>query len=212
MHCRRRLVPICDMPILARRVIAVAMRERRPRAYLLFVALVLGAVAAGAWGATPAAALRPRPETWPRDGLGVGYIGHATVLLEIDGTFVLTDPAFFDRIGATLGSLAIVPKRVVAPALPVADLPARAVVAITHAHMDSLDLPSLRALPKTATLIAPTNCSDLLGGLGFARYVELAWGQRATVDGLTIAAIAANHSCTRLPWDHARRYNGYLFE
>ena len=178
----------------------------------LLAALALQALIAAGCAGAPPAPHRPHPETWPPDGLGLGYIGHATVLLEIDGTFILTDPAFFDRVGPAIGSLTVGPTRVVAPALPLAALPPPAVVVITHAHYDSLDLPSLWALPKHATLVGPTGCSDLLGGLGFDRYVELAWGERTTVDGLTIEAIPVNHWGKRLPWGRDRGYNGYLFE
>jgi L-ascorbate metabolism protein UlaG (beta-lactamase superfamily) len=82
---------------------------------------------------------------------------------------------------------------------------------ITHAHFDSLDLPSLRALPKDATLVAPPRCGDLLRGLGFRDYVELGWGERTTIGGITIEAVSVNHWGKRLPWESERGYNGYLF-
>jgi len=124
---------------------------------------------------------------------------------------VLTDPAFFPRIGVALGPVTIGPGRVVAPALPLERLPRLAAVVITHAHMDSLDLPSLRALAKDTTLVAPSDCRDLLGVLGFRDYVELAWGQRTTVGGVAIEAIQVDHWGARWPWGKERGYNGYLF-
>ena len=180
---------------------------RAPRA-LLAASLVLAACASG-----PAAPPRvPQPAAWPPDALGVAWIGHASVLAKVGRSFVLTDPAFFDRVGVTVGSITIGPRRLVAPALPIDALPPLAAVVVSHAHMDSLDLPSLRALPKDAVLVGPTGCRDLLGDLGFRRYVELAWGERTTVGDVTIEAVSVHHWGKRLPWERATRsYNAYTF-
>ncbi|HYV58295.1 MAG TPA: MBL fold metallo-hydrolase [Candidatus Nitrosopolaris sp.] len=151
------------------------------------------------------------PERWGDDALAIGWVGHATVLVKLAGTTILTDPAFFDRIGVKVGPMTIGPRRIVAPALPLDRLPPLDAVVITHAHMDSLDLPTLRALPKDAALVAPTDCRSLLGDLGFRSYVELGWGERTTVAGLTIEAVPVRHWGKRWPWEASRGYNGYLF-
>lgn len=177
------------------------------RALLLSLVLTVGVACA----AVPPAPEQLTPETWGNARLAAGYVGHATVLLSLSGTVFLTDPAFFDRVGVVLGPLTLGPRRVVAPALTLARLPHPAAIVITHAHMDSLDLRSLRALPRDVTLVAPTGCRDLLGGLGFRDYVELAWGERTTVDGVTIEAVPVSHWGRRLPWGRNRGYNGYLF-
>ena len=150
------------------------------------------------------------PDQWPENNVTVGYLGHASVLIKMTGTFVLTDPTFGDRIGIAIGPITLGPKRLVEPALVVARLPRLSAILISHAHFDSLDLPSLRRLPRGATLIAPPECGDLLGNLGFARYMELAWGERVTVDGLTIEAVPVKHWGHRLPWGKWRGYNAYL--
>lgn len=150
------------------------------------------------------------PERWADDNLAVGYIGHASVLIKLSGTFILTDPTFNDRVGVSIGPLTIGPQRLVKPALALERLPHPAAVLISHPHFDSLDLPSLRRLPRATTLIAPPQCSDLLGDLGFERLIELGWGERVTVDGVTIEAVAVNHWGKRVPWGQWRGYNGYL--
>lgn len=144
--------------------------------------------------------------------VAIGWVGHATVLMKLRGTVILTDPALFDRVGAQLGPVTVGPRRIVGPAIGVDRLPPPAAVVITHAHMDSLDFPSLRALPTETVLVAPTGCRSLLGDLGFRRYVELGWGERTTVGGVTIEAVPVRHWGKRWPWDPARGYNGYLFE
>ena len=151
------------------------------------------------------------PEQWAADGLTIGHVGHASVLLKMDGTLLLTDPTFFERIGVGIGLITLGPERIIAPALSLDRLPTPAAVIITHAHFDSLDLPSLEALPKESVLIAPPGCRDLLGDLGFRQYVELGWGERVTVDGVIIEAIPVNHWGKRFPWGRNRGYNGYIF-
>jgi L-ascorbate metabolism protein UlaG (beta-lactamase superfamily) len=160
---------------------------------------------------TPPAPRQLSLEQWADDNLAIGYVGHATVLLKMTGTYILTDPAFFDRVGVTVGPFTIGPRRLVAPALALDRLPKLGAVVITHAHFDSLDLRTLRALPKDTTLIAPTNCRDLLGDLGFRDYVELGWGERTVVQGATIEAIPVKHWGNRYPGARARGYNGYVF-
>lgn len=159
---------------------------------------------------TPPPPLSLAPEHWARDNLAVGYIGHASVLIKITGTIVLTDPAFNDRIGVALGPLTIGPRRRVKPALPLERLPHPDAIIISHAHFDSLDLPSLRRLPRNTTLVGPRDCRDILGDLGFERYVELDWGEHETVAGLRIEAVPVQHWGKRWPWGKARGYNAYL--
>jgi L-ascorbate metabolism protein UlaG (beta-lactamase superfamily) len=172
--------------------------------------LILLGVATQVYAEVPLPPHMLAPERWADDNLAVGYVGHASVLIKMTGTFVLTDPAFNDRVGVTVGPLTIGPQRVVKPALPVRQVPNLAAVLITHAHFDSLDLSSLRQLAHDTTLIAPPKCDDLLADLGFARYVELGWGERIAVGGVSIEAVPVNHWGKRYPWDGWRGYNGYL--
>ena len=120
----------------------------------------LGAVAAGlayACGVvmqpTAPPLVRPAPAGWSAANLTIAYVGHASVLIDFAGTMILTDPAFFARIGPSLGPLTIGPKRVVAAALTPEELPPLDAVVVTHAHLDSLDLPSLRRVTS-----APLSC------------------------------------------------------
>jgi len=150
------------------------------------------------------------PEHWAEHNVAVGYIGHASVLIKMGGSLILTDPTFRDRIGMAVGPLTLGPKRLVKPALPVDRLPRLSTILVSHAHFDSLDLPSLLQLSRNATLIAPPECDDLLGDLGFAHYIELAWGQHVTVDSVTIEAVPVKHWGNRMPWGKWRGYNAYL--
>jgi L-ascorbate metabolism protein UlaG (beta-lactamase superfamily) len=192
-----------------RRPAEPARQTWRTDALARVVVLLLAALL-GCGAGLPPAPRQLAPERWGDDVLAVGWVGHATVLLKLAGTVLVTDPAFFPRVGVSVGPLTVGLQRIVAPALPLERLPPPAAVVITHAHFDSLDLPSLRAMPKDATLVAPTGCGDLLAGLGFRRYVELAWGERVDVDGVTIEAVPVRHWGKRWPWGRDRGYNGYL--
>src|SRR5581483_9503758 len=94
----------------------------------------------------PPPAAIPAPATWPDDRITIANLGHATLLMNFLGSRIITDPTLFDRIGLAVGPLfTIGPQRLVAPPLRPDQLQALDVILITHAHMDHLDLPSLRA-------------------------------------------------------------------
>ena len=69
---------------------------------------------------------RLAPEQWATDGLTIGHVGHASVLLKMDGTLLLTDPTFFERIGVGIGPITLGPERIIAPALSLDRLPTSA--------------------------------------------------------------------------------------
>ena len=88
----------------------------------------------------------PVPERWAAPGVHAAWLGHSTVLLKIDGFTILTDPVFSERAGLRVGPLTLGVKRLVAPPIGPAELPPIDLILLSHAHMDHLDLPSLRAL------------------------------------------------------------------
>jgi L-ascorbate metabolism protein UlaG (beta-lactamase superfamily) len=157
--------------------------------------------------------LIPNPGLWDDFGLHSAWLGHSTVLLKIEGTTVLTDPVFSDRAGVDLGITTIGPKRIVAPALRMNQLPRPDVILLSHAHMDHFDLPSLAALrnPKT-TVVTASKTADLLSGKRYAAVHELGWGEQVRVGNLTIRAFEVRHWGARVQTDTFRGYNGYLIE
>jgi L-ascorbate metabolism protein UlaG (beta-lactamase superfamily) len=138
------------------------------------------------------------------------YLGHASVLIDFEGTMLLTDPALNDRIGLKLGPVTVGPKRQVASALGADDLPKLDAVLVTHAHMDSLDRPSLARLSSSSLLVVPERSRDLVSDLGYGEVVELPWGKRVLAGGVTIEAVEVSHWGRRWPWEGWRGYNGYL--
>jgi len=141
----------------------------------------------------------------PAGGVSVTYVGHATVLLRLDGVSLLTDPVYSSRL--------ILPKRLVAPGVSLADLPPLDVVLVSHGHMDHLDVPTHRRLPKSDTLaVVAKNLSDLVTGCGYRDVVELAWGEQVTVRNVRITALPVRHWGTRNLWPDERGYTGFLLE
>ncbi len=182
---------------------------RKFRAALLAASLV-GVSCSGTFRSPPAAPHEPKPSTWSKADLTIAYLGHASVLIDFGGTLLLTDPTLYDRIGIALGPVTIGPKRLVAPALPLPDMPKLDAVLVTHAHMDSLDRRSLRSLSATPLLVVPKRNSDLVDDLGYSRVVELDWGEEVAAPDVAIEAVPVSHWGRRWPWESWRGYEGYL--
>jgi L-ascorbate metabolism protein UlaG (beta-lactamase superfamily) len=157
---------------------------------------------------------RLEPARWPKDRLTVANLGHSTLLLNFFGVRVISDPALFDHVGLSLlGLITIGPERFVPSPLSPAELQSVDLILITHAHMDHLDIPSLRALPKSATVVACTKCGDLIAPLGFSDVRELEWGESTEVKGLKITAMGANHWGKRWPpFGETYGFNSYILE
>jgi len=154
------------------------------------------------------------PARWSDQNLTIANLGHSTLLMDWFGTRVISDPTLFNRIGFSFDSLfTIGPHRKIAPPLAPAQLQNVNVILITHAHMDHLDLPSLRALPKRATVVACSGCGDLIRPLGFTDVRELEWGGHTEVDGMKITAMGASHWGVRWPpWGRAYGFDSYILE
>jgi len=157
---------------------------------------------------------RLEPASWPDSALTIANLGHATLLMNFFGTRVLTDPSLFSRVGMSIDSIVTIgPKRIVDPPLTPAQLQQIDLILITHAHMDHLDLPSLKSLPKTAIVVACDKCSKLIAPLGFNDVRELEWGESTVAKGLTIRAMGARHWGRRWPpFGEDYGFNSYILE
>jgi L-ascorbate metabolism protein UlaG (beta-lactamase superfamily) len=131
----------------------------------------------------------------PASGLRATWLGHSTVLIEIDGLRVLTDPVWGPRASpSTLaGPKRFQPVPVALRAMPPLDL-----VIVSHDHYDHLDYPTIRELAK---LEVPFVTSLGVGahleawGVNPARIVELDWWELHQLPntGLTVAAAPSQH-------------------
>ena len=166
--------------------------------------------AAGSRLPTPASRNAGRGRRQPAAGLWVGarcparhravritYVGHATLLLEIGGRRVLTDPNFEPTLGRFL-------PRVSAPGVAVGALPPLDALLVTHAHADHLSFASLDLLPRTIPLLAPPAVATWLRRLGYAHAEPIAPGEERRVGELVVSAAAARHEGSRYGVDRWR--------
>jgi len=124
------------------------------------------------------------------DRLAIDFVGHSTLLIELDGIRLLTDPVTRARVG---------PLRRVEP-VPVRDgLRDIDDILISHLHWDHLDVPSLRDLGRHVPMLVPAGSGAWMRGAGFLDVRELAVGDAADVGGVSIRAVPAVHSGFRPP-------------
>jgi L-ascorbate metabolism protein UlaG (beta-lactamase superfamily) len=119
----------------------------------------------------------------------VGYVGHATVLVELDGVRLLTDPMLRGRVFHLRRHGAV-------PADAYSGIDA---VLISHAHWDHLDPRSLAQLGPRLRLVVPRGVARILRRRRFQEIVELEAGEAVDVDGLTVTATPAEHDAGRGP-------------
>jgi len=162
---------------------------------------------------------KPDPFSWDDSTLTAAWVGHSTILIDFFGTWILTDPVFSERIGLNVAGLfTIGPKRLVAPALSIEELPRIDLILLSHAHLDHLDLPSLKKLNRSVPVIMAANTSDVIADLEFPTVYELDWGKWTEAAGVRVEAIEVKHFGWRYPWEHdrskgywdGRSYNAYL--
>jgi L-ascorbate metabolism protein UlaG (beta-lactamase superfamily) len=145
--------------------------------------------------------------------LSVTFAGHSTVLLDAGGVRVLTDPLLRRRIGVLIRRTPV----------PAAELRRGLdAVLISHAHLDHLDVPSLRMIDRETPVIVPRGVGTLLRRQGFdpveveaGEEVELPRGGHARGDATaraTVRAVPAFHSGTRYPLGTPSEAIGYVVD
>ncbi len=122
--------------------------------------------------------------------LGLDFIGHSAVVIDLDGVRLLTDPVTRARVG---------PLRRVEP-VPARDrLRGVDAVLISHLHWDHLDVPSLRDLGRDTPMFVPAGAGPWMGSAGFTDVREMAVGESVDVGGVLVRAVPAVHSGYRPP-------------
>ena len=154
--------------------------------------------------------------SYPRAGendFSATWIGHSTVLLQMGGLNVITDPVFCQRAFPVqwLG-----PRRVMDPALSIDALPPLDVVLLSHSHYDHLDRQAVRHIANAhprATWVVPLGLGAYVRGWGVREIVELDWWQATTLNALRVTATPARHFSARRLGDRNRTlWCGFAFE
>lgn len=136
------------------------------------------------------------------------FLGHATVLIEMDGVRLLTDPLLRDRVAHLRRqvppvdldlSAGLAERAGQAGTTGATGLAGSLTVLISHLHRDHLDLASLRLLGLDTPLLAPLGAGAWLRRRRFTNVTELRVGEVANVGTLEVTAVAARHDGRRWP-------------
>lgn len=133
----------------------------------------------------------------------VTFLGHSTLIVDMDGIRILTDPILRPRVGPLV--------RLPTPINEATWATPDAVV-ISHSHWDHLDYGSLRMVGLSTTMIVPTGLGKALRSRGFSRVVEVSPGDDVEVGGVRIEATHAEHQGFGPPVGTADRAIGFLID
>jgi L-ascorbate metabolism protein UlaG (beta-lactamase superfamily) len=129
----------------------------------------------------------------------VTHVGHATFVVHLGRTVVVTDPFFSDE--------AVILDRIVPPAFGPEMIPEGAVVLISHNHHDHLDRGSIEALADRARFLCPLGVGDYLRHRGAEQVDELDWWEAVDIDGARLTFLPAQHWSLRI----GQEYNESLW-
>ena len=130
---------------------------------------------------------------------GLTWLGHSTVVIDVDGTRLLTDPVLRRRVWHLRREAAVDPGPVDG-------------ILISHTHFDHLDRPSLRRLDHSLPVVVPRGAGELVRRSGFARVLEVDVGEEVEVAGLAVRATDAEHESSRGPLSARAPSLGFLVE
>ena len=155
----------------------------------------------------------PPPRRVERGALRVTLINHATVLLQLDGLNILTDPIYSERCSPV--SFAG-PRRVHAPGIRFEDLPPIDVVVLSHNHYDHMDVPTLKRLQEAfpeVRIFAGLGNRAFLEGEGLRHVTEVDWWQEEPLSPeVTLVSARTQHFSSRGLFDrNGTLWTGYLF-
>ncbi len=140
----------------------------------------------------------------------VAWIGHATFLIRLGNTTIITDPVF----SKNMGPLIFGPKRYVNPAIDLKDIPEINLYLLTHNHYDHLDYRTIKKFPhKKTKVLTPLKLSKYFTRNGFDNVEEMDWYDQVQVNDLKITLLPAVHWSKRTLTDTNRTLCGnFLIE
>jgi L-ascorbate metabolism protein UlaG (beta-lactamase superfamily) len=133
---------------------------------------------------------------------GLTWLGHSTVVIDLEGMRVVTDPVLRARVWHLRRE-----RPVAADALGDLD-----VILLSHTHYDHLDLRSLGRLDRNLTVVAPRGVGRLVRRRGFERVFELDVGEELALGAVRIRATYAEHESSRGPLSPSTPSLGYVVE
>ena len=126
-----------------------------------------------------------------KDGDYIGWIGHATFLIKLGNTTIITDPVF----SKNAGPLIFGPKRFTEPALNLEEIPPVDVFLLTHNHYDHQDMMTIRRFPfKNTKVMAPLKLGKYFEKNGYSDVNEMDWYEEIIInDKMKITFLPAVH-------------------
>lgn len=168
---------------------------------------------------------KPEPHNWHDSDLTIAWIGHSTVLINLFGKWIITDPVLFDRIGLYFFGGSIGPSRLTPPALSIDEIPKPDIILLSHAHMDHMDYPTLKHLtkkyPNQIDAITAYLTSDVIDDLPWKSISVMDWNDEKIIQDIRFKALEVKHFGWRYPWERdrsrgymkdGRSFNAYVFE
>jgi L-ascorbate metabolism protein UlaG (beta-lactamase superfamily) len=125
------------------------------------------------------------------------WLGHSTVVIDVDGTRLVTDPVLRRRIWHLRRDAAADPGHVDG-------------ILVSHTHFDHLDRGSLRRFDRSLPVVVPTGAGKLLRGWGHSQVLEADAGDELELGGLVVRATPAVHESSRGPLSAATASLGYM--
>ena len=114
-----------------------------------------------------------------KDGDYIGWIGHATFLIKLGNTTIITDPVF----SKNAGPLIFGPKRFTEPALNLKEIPPVDVFLLTHNHYDHQDMMTIRSFPfKNTKVMAPLKLGKYFEKNGYSDVNEMDWYEEIIIN------------------------------
>lgn len=167
----------------------------------------------------------PKPAEWSNDEVTVSWIGHATMLINFFGKWIITDPVLKSRVGLYFMGTSIGPTRLTPPALTIDEIPKPDLILLSHAHMDHMDYPTLsdfaERYPNQIDVITAYLTEDVIEDLPWKSLSVMDWGDKLKLQGIDFTALEVEHFGWRFPWEKdrsrgfkkdGRSYNGYLMK
>lgn len=149
-------------------------------------------------------ALAPAPSA----GIAATWIGHSSIVLQIDGLTLLCDPVWSHRLVSGLVYPRYTPPGVAWSALPRIDA-----VLISHNHYDHLDAPTMQRIPRETPVFCGTNVGPWFAARGFRRVTQLGWWDAAPLGRHKVTFVPAQHFSARTAFDRDRTlWGGFVVE
>lgn len=134
-------------------------------------------------------------------GIRDWWFGHATNLIQINETFIITDPVFDNYASPIPGFI----KRAIPTPREIKDLPKISYVLITHNHWDHLSKASCKEIyerNQDCQFFVPLNVAQYLTGWGIKNVTEFDWRTKVEIEGIEFTCLPAHHGSSRWGTDN----------